>query len=222
MLKTLRVIKADFQYETIYSLGSPENPSWSSDENFIFWSSYTNGVSNIYRINLRDNNIQAISNTLTGLFKPIYLNKDSLFAFEFTPEGFLPVIMPNKPAKKLYAINYLGEELLDKNPKLKDLTLKQSDQLNVNIGKENDYNSITNLKVNTFIPVISGFQNKKILGFFTIFQTRSLLMILQWNSAYHHTFCKIIQLKNKLSKAVLNSIIILRVNILTKKFYSFR
>ena len=156
-----------FKYENIYSLGSPESPSWSSNENFIYWSAYTNGVSNIYRINLSSKKIEAISNTLSGLFKPVYLNQDSLFAFEFTPKGFLPVIIPNSPAKKLYAIKYLGEELLNKNPKLKDLTLKPADRLKLKLGKTNDYNSLANLNINTFIPVISGFQNKRVLGFYT-------------------------------------------------------
>ncbi|MFZ0455879.1 MAG: hypothetical protein WAM24_19180 [Ignavibacteriaceae bacterium] len=156
-----------FNFETIYSLGSPESPSWSPNENFIYWSSYTNGVSNIYRFNLQDKKIQAMSNTLSGLFKPVYLNKDSLFAFEFTPEGFLPVIIPNRPAQKLYAIKYLGEELLKKNPKLQDLTLMPANRLNIKLGKINDYNSITNLSINTFIPVISGFQNRRVLGFYT-------------------------------------------------------
>ena len=156
-----------FTYETITSTGSPESPSWSPDENFIYWSAYTNGVSNIYRINLKDKDIQAMSNVLSGLFKPVYLNRDSLFAFEFTPEGFSPVIIPNSPAKRLYAIKYLGEELLNKNPTLKDLTLKPAGRLNIKLGKTEDYNGITSLQINTFIPVISGFQDKRVLGFYT-------------------------------------------------------
>ncbi len=156
-----------FKYQTIYSDGSPENPSWSSDENFVYWNAYTNGVSNIYRINLRDKKIQAMSNTLRGLFRPKYLNRDSLFAFEFTSEGFIPVIIPNTPAKKLYAIKYLGQEVLNKNIKLKYLALKPASQLNLNISNKEDYNSLFNLRINTFIPVVSGFQNKRVIGFFT-------------------------------------------------------
>jgi Tol biopolymer transport system component len=88
-----------------------ENPSWSFDEKFIFWNAYTNGVSNIYRMSLdegtlRKQSIEAISHTLRGLFKPIYISKDSLFAFEFTSDGLIPVFIPNKPAGNLPAIHY--------------------------------------------------------------------------------------------------------------------
>ena len=156
-----------FKYEKIYSLGSPESPCWSPDENFIYWSAYTNGVSNIYRINLRNKKIQAMSNVLRGLFKPVYLNEDSLFAFEFTSDGFYPVIIPNSPAKKLYAIHYLGQQVLDKYQKLKELTLKPTNQFNLKSTNKKGYNSLANLRINTFIPVISGFQNRRTIGFFT-------------------------------------------------------
>ena len=38
-----------FIYKSISTDGSPEFPSWSLDERYLYWSAYTNGVSNIYR-----------------------------------------------------------------------------------------------------------------------------------------------------------------------------
>jgi hypothetical protein len=57
-----------------------------------------------------------MSHTLRGLFRPVYLSANWLFAFEFTSEGFLPVVVPNQPAKHLPAIEYFGQKVVARNP----------------------------------------------------------------------------------------------------------
>lgn len=156
------------KYETLYISGSPENISWSPDEQYILWNAYTNGVSNIYRLNLSTRQVDVLSNTLRGLFRPLYISQDSLFAFEFTTEGFIPVMIANKPAEYVPAISYLGQLILDKNPNLMDLNLPSSDESKQQLttSPEAKYNGLTNLAVQTFVPVITGFQSQKVLGFF--------------------------------------------------------
>ena len=158
-----------FNFQTISSSGSPENPSWSPDGKYLFWDAYTNGVSNIYRNNFKDSSIEVLSNTETGLFKPIYINADTLFAFEFSSDGFVPVLIPNKAIEKLPAINYFGEKLLKYYPKLTNYLLNyNSDNINTNnFSNGENYNGISNSIIQTFIPIISGFQTEKVLGFYT-------------------------------------------------------
>ena len=158
-----------FNFKTITTGGSPENPSWSPDSKNLFWDSYTNGVSNIYRDNFEDSSIEVLSNTLIGLFKPIYLNADTLFAFEYSSDGFVPVLIPNKAIDELPAINYFGEKLLKYYPKITNYLLNYN---NTNIDTSDfsiseNYNGISNSIIQTFIPVISGFQTEKVLGFYT-------------------------------------------------------
>ena len=155
-----------FKFQTIYNEGSPESPSWSSDGKYLFWSAYTNGVSNIYRKNINNDTIKVLSNNLRGLFKPIYLNDDSLFAFEFTTEGFVPVIIPNLPHRSLHAIEYLGQKIIQKNPDVTNWILTSPDTT-INISEREDYNGFANLKLQAFIPVISGFQSEKVLGIYS-------------------------------------------------------
>lgn len=158
-----------FQFNTITSSGSPENPSWSHDDRYLFWNAYTNGVSNIYRCNLETGEISAVSHVLTGLFKPLYISKDSLFAFEFTSEGMKPVMIANSAAQRLPAINYLGQKVLDLNPEVMEWALHNASE-NINaqeFTKEKEFNSFKQLKVQTFIPIISGFQKSKVLGFYS-------------------------------------------------------
>ncbi|MDX1373223.1 MAG: hypothetical protein R3321_12170, partial [Nitrososphaeraceae archaeon] len=107
-----------FEYVTISNNGSPENPSWSFDGNFLYWNAFTNGVSNIYRFDINNNSVKAITNCVTGLFKPIEISEDSLFAFEYSTDGFTPVMFLNKPAEYLAAINYLGQNIIEKNPEV--------------------------------------------------------------------------------------------------------
>jgi len=156
------------KFDIVTDEGSPENPSWSPDNNFLFWNAYTNGVSNIYKKDLRSGVTEAVSHTLKGLFKPKYFTTDSLFVFEFTSDGFMPSIIPNKPAEYLPAINYLGQQILNKNPELANLVVKPSDSNEAinNIQNSVTYDAIANLDLNSFIPILSGFQNQKVLGLY--------------------------------------------------------
>lgn len=156
------------KYETLYSSGSPENISWSPDEQYIFWNAYTSGISNIYRLYIPALKVDVLSHTLRGLFRPLYVSQDSLFAFEFTSEGFIPIMLANNPAEYVPAITYLGQLILDKYPKLMELNLPSADEskLKLKIKPEEEYNALSNLAIQTFIPVISGFQSQKVLGFY--------------------------------------------------------
>ncbi len=157
------------QYLFITSEGTPENVSWSDDGKTIYWNAYTNGVSNIYKMNLEDGKIIPVSHTIKGLFRPIEITKDSLFAFEFSIEGFIPVIIPIQNVEKLPAINYLGQNILKKSPEVADWMIKYDDG-NIEqykISDEEKYYSLKNITLQSIIPVITGFQDRKVLGIYS-------------------------------------------------------
>jgi hypothetical protein len=155
-------------YTVVTDQGSPENPSWGPDDKTLYWNAYTNGVSNVYRKHLDSAKVQPMSNTLYGLFKPVYLNKDSLFAFEFSSDGFYPVIIPNATTELLPAIRYLGQEVYEKYPALSSVALKPGKQVvsEPQTALEKEYNGFNHLKIVSIIPVISGFQSQKMIGLF--------------------------------------------------------
>ncbi|HSW54992.1 MAG TPA: hypothetical protein VLH59_07870 [Ignavibacteriaceae bacterium] len=160
---------SSIQYKVISSSGSPENSSWSRDGNMLYWNAYTNGVSNIYRYDLDDKSIKAISHCITGLFRPIEISPDSVFAFEFVSEGFRPVIFENKSASFLPAINYFGQRVIDINPELQNWNLSMdSTKINpVDFSIESGFNGLKNLHIHSIMPVVSGFQNQVVFGLFT-------------------------------------------------------
>jgi hypothetical protein len=154
-------------YEDLYNSGSPENISWSSDENFIFWNAYTSGVSNIYRLNMQTRQVEVISHALRGFFRPLPIGQNSIFAFELTTQGFVPIVIDNNPTPYVPAINYLGQLMLDKYPDLMKLHLPSVRDSSFKLQlPEKEYSGLSNLLIQTFIPVISGFQSQKVLGFF--------------------------------------------------------
>ncbi|MBT8380547.1 MAG: hypothetical protein KJN64_15170, partial [Ignavibacteria bacterium] len=157
------------EYLTISSNGSPENPSWGTSGNYLYWNAFTNGVSNIYRFDFQNSSIKALTHCLTGLFKPIEISYDSIFAFEFSTDGFYPVLVKNEPAPFLPAINYLGQQVIEKEPKLYKWAL-QNDSTEITpleFSGEKPYNSFANLNLQSFVPVVSGFQNQLVFGLFT-------------------------------------------------------
>ncbi len=160
---------SSMQYQIISSSGSPENPSWSRDGKIIYWNAYTNGVSNIYRYNFDDKSTKAISHCITGLFRPIEISPDSVFAFEFVSEGFRPVIFENKSASFLPAINYYGQRVVEKNPQLQNWNISgDSTQINpIDFTVESGFNGLENLHIHSIMPVVSGFQNQVVFGLFT-------------------------------------------------------
>jgi hypothetical protein len=160
---------SSIQYKVISSSGSPENSSWSRDGNVLYWNAYINGVSNIYRYDFDDKSIKAISHCITGLFRPIEISPDSVFAFEFVSEGFRPVIFGNRSASFLPAINYFGQRVIETNPELQNWNLS-NDSTKINpadFSNESGFNGLENLHIHSIIPVVSGFQNQVVFGLFT-------------------------------------------------------
>jgi len=158
-----------FQYQVISSSGSPENPSWSQDGKVLYWNAYTNGVSNIYKYDFNNLSIKAISNCITGLFRPLEILPDSIFAFEYLTNGFKPVIFKNEPANFLPAINYLGQRVIEENPNLYTFNLNSdtSDINPISFSVETSYNAFANLHVQSLFPMVSGFQNQVVFGLFS-------------------------------------------------------
>ena len=163
------LLDSTFQYQVISSSGSPENPSWSIDGKTLYWNAYTNGVSNVYRYDFNSSSLKAISHCITGLFRPLEITPDSIFAFEFTSDGFTPVVIGSEPASFLPAINYLGQKVIETNPQLQNRSLSSdSTKINpVDFSKETNYNGLENLHIHSIIPVVSGFQNQVVFGLFT-------------------------------------------------------
>lgn len=151
----------------VYSAGNPENPSWSRDGKRLFFNAAVSGVSNIFEYNAGDMSCRAVSHSVKGLFKPMETEGDMLFAFEFSTEGFRPVLFKSDDIKRLPAIEYLGQGIVEKNSEIKDYLVEVAMPKGNSSNKEKEYSGISNLKIQSFAPVISGFQSSIVAGVFS-------------------------------------------------------
>lgn len=155
-----------FTYRAISDEGSPEFPAWSPDEETLYWNAYTNGVSNIYRKRRTSGQVEAVSHTLRGLVRPLPVSDDSLFAFEFTSEGFVPVILPDRAAARLPAIRYYGQQVVERNPEVATWSVASLPQRGVARSAAHRYSGLSHLRLQALAPAVSGYRGRTVVGLF--------------------------------------------------------
>src|SRR4029077_14111199 len=102
-----------------FGQATPESFVFSPDGRYLYGSSYYTGVSNIYRYEVANGDVQAVSNTDTGFFRPVPLADGRLIVLTYTAEGFVPAIIQPRLLEVISAISFLGAELVEKYPVLK-------------------------------------------------------------------------------------------------------
>jgi hypothetical protein len=156
-----------FSYSTLTNEGNPEHPSWGLDGKSVYWNAYTSGVSNIFRKQVGSHEVEVLSNTPTGLFHPLVLDKDRIFAYQFTSQGFQPVIIPNQPVDGVAAIHYRGQQVIKKHPELREWRLKPDPKIIADkklVGEK--YHGWLNLQKTALIPTIASYAKQTALGLY--------------------------------------------------------
>ncbi|MBX2954622.1 MAG: hypothetical protein KF846_00605 [Cyclobacteriaceae bacterium] len=161
---SLMINKASVDTIFNFEVSSPQGFRFTDDGQYLYGSSYYTGVSNIFKVDLKDSlRISAMSNAVTGFFRPIKINDTKLFAFNFTSEGFQPVYIPNQPLEDVSSIEFLGNETIEKYPVLKswELPIATPQQVNLDelIQKQGQYRPGKHIKVNSAYPIITGYKN---------------------------------------------------------------
>ena len=94
----------------------PESFSFSRDGRYLYGSSYYSGVSNIFRYEVDNGAIEAVSNAEVGLFRPVEMGDGKLLVLAYTGQGFVPAVIDSKPVANVSAIKFLGSELAGRHP----------------------------------------------------------------------------------------------------------
>jgi Tol biopolymer transport system component len=63
-------------------------PDWSKDDASIIYASDESGVSNIYRVSSLGGKTEMITNVVTGIFQPVFLNSGRIIAQRYHSKGF--------------------------------------------------------------------------------------------------------------------------------------
>ena len=144
----------------------PEGFVFSPDGRFLFGSSYYTGVSNIFRYEIESGELEAVSNTETGFFRPIPIDNENLIVFSYTGQGFLPVRIKAEPLEDVSAISFLGTETISKHPVLETWKAGSPDDVDAEsrIVSQGYYTAASNLGMESMYPVLLGYKDSVSLG----------------------------------------------------------
>lgn len=149
-------------FTSIAKHSDPENPNWSKSGKLIYFSSYANGVSNVYRHNIETGKTDIVSNVVDGLYKPTIVgpDEDQILAFQLLAgSGFQPVRIPalaNQPAVK---IHYAGEPVVKELATLPTISAESREKIHQTVAgqiassKVFKYEAHKNIRLNTLVPI---------------------------------------------------------------------
>lgn len=150
-------------FDTLFNFENslPANFTFSDDDNYIYGSSYYSGVSNIYRYSFEAEDMYILSNCETGLFRPVPYSSDSLIAFKYTSKGLSPVMMQNEPLQNVASISFLGQEIADNYPTVKNWMAPPPSSVNFDslIVYSGGYNSIAHIGFASAYPIVEGYKD---------------------------------------------------------------
>ncbi len=155
---------AQFNFGRAY----PENFVFSPDGKYLYGSSYFTGVSNIYRFELKNGRMHAVTNAETGFFRPIPQADGSLIVFEYTGAGFVPLRLEDpRPLQHLGTITFFGNEIVKKHPVLATWGVGDPDQIDLEplIKSREPYNPMRRLEQESAYPIIEGYKEQPALGY---------------------------------------------------------
>lgn len=157
---TTHEVLYDFQFD------SPDSFTFSADGQYLFGSSYLTGASNLFRFDLKTKKLDALSNSETGLFRPLPLPGETLAAFEYSAQGFRLVSLPVRVIDDVNAIPYLGQSVVEKYPELK--TWKLQSRNNIDDLKLRTYAGVYKplhrIELQSIYPIAQGYEESKAAG----------------------------------------------------------
>lgn len=178
------VIDTIFNFE----VSSPQSFRFTPDGQYLYGSSHYSGVSNIYRVNVRTKEIVPISNAITGLFRPLLLDSERLLAFQFTADGFQPVLIPNKTVENVPAIDFLGNRTFEKYLVLRNWELPMASANRINLDslkvREGRYRPGREIRLNAAYPVMMGYKNFYGIGYALHFSDPLNFREFQFSASY--------------------------------------
>lgn len=164
----------------------PEGFVFSPDGRYLFGSSYYTGVSNIFRFEHASGELEAVSNTETGFFRPIPLDNDNLIVFNYTGQGFVPARIAAMPLEDVSAVSFLGTKTIQKHPTLATWRAGSPEDIDARerIVSEGHYSPVANLGMESLYPVVLGYKDSVSLGLKANFSDHVRLDTLSIGAAY--------------------------------------
>jgi len=145
---------------------SPLNFVFSPDGRYLYGTSYFTGVSNVFRYDMQTKKMEAVSNVETGLFRPIPISSDAMIAYHYSAKGFAPVRLPIEVRGDISAIEYLGQQVVEKHPIVKEWNAGSPARVNLDevTTYAGPYHPFARVRFGSFYPVVEGYKNTVAAG----------------------------------------------------------
>ncbi|MEJ2580037.1 MAG: hypothetical protein P8127_00110 [Acidobacteriota bacterium] len=162
------LLAGDSGYQVLYEFAenSPANFVHSPDGRYLYGTSYYTGVSNIFRFDFESGEMEAITNALTGFFRPLPISNDQLIAFHYTTKGFIPVMLNPEPIEDVNPIRFLGQEIVNKHPVVKEWMLPPPAAVDLEAlaPKSGLYKPLRRLRLSSWYPIVENYRGQAGFG----------------------------------------------------------
>ncbi len=190
LMETNQLLKNEFSYRTLYNFEEniPSNFTYSPDGRYLYGSTYYSGVSNIVRYDIEYEKLEWLTNAETGFFRPLPSSEDSLIAFLYTGNGFLPVKLADERQERISSISFLGHEVVMQKPIVKDWFLPTSNPEHIDVDEiihyRGDYSPVRNIGLISAYPTVRGYADYINVGMRFDFKDPILLNKLDLSISY--------------------------------------
>jgi hypothetical protein len=144
-----------------FGLAVPEGFVFSPDGKYLYGSAYYTGVSNIFRYEIENGAVEAVSNAETGFFRPVPLADGSLIMFHYTGQGFVPAVMDPRPLESLGAIKFFGEQVIERHPVLQEWQVGSPADIPLDelVIAEGHYDPWSSMSLQSVFPIVEGYKS---------------------------------------------------------------
>ncbi|HVZ69409.1 MAG TPA: hypothetical protein VG891_08085 [Rhizomicrobium sp.] len=168
------LLDGNLQAAATMKLGSavPEGGAFSPDGRYLYATAYYTGVSNVYRLEIATGKVDAVSNAVTGFFRPIPMQDGSLIVYEFTGQGFQPVRIDPKPLDDLGTIKLLGTQVANEHPIVKSWAVGSPSKIPIDsmITGRGEYLPMDEMRLSATYPMIAGYKSHAAIGWYVLFE----------------------------------------------------
>ncbi len=174
VFRTADLLRGGDEPITRFTLGAatPEGFVFSPDSRYLYGSAYYTGVSNIFRFDLQTQQIEAMSNSATGFFRPIPQADGSLIVYEFTGDGFRPGRIQPAPLDSLGTVQFLGAQIAERHPIVTTWTAGSPSRVNLEsmITERGRYVPRDEMRIGAAYPIVEGYRGRVAAGYHVVFE----------------------------------------------------
>jgi hypothetical protein len=140
----------------------PEGFVFSPDGRYLFGSSYYTGVSNLFRFEWKTRQLEMVTNTDTGLFRPVPRADGSLVAFSYAGAGFTPVVVREpRPLQDASAVKFLGALIAARHPVVRTWEAGSPARVDYEklVTRRERYVPLREMELAAAYPIVEGYKN---------------------------------------------------------------